>query len=135
MKEYRQLIDIRFADIDAYHHVNNAVYLSYMEHTRVKLMLRKFSAHAQTDIQFVVSEATCKYIKPIRLDDQLEVVARFRLKGRLRLNIEFRFVTPDDSVLYAIGNTMMACIDKSTGRPRPIPEELIEQLQIEAPGE
>lgn len=130
MKEFRQKIDIRFADIDAYHHVNNATYFTYMEHTRTNVMFEHFKAHSEQGIQFVVSEATCKYMLPIRLDDPLEVIAVFQLKGKIRIQIDFSFATPDTSIIYAKGQTTMACINKNSGKPIRIPMSLLKQLGI-----
>ena len=130
MREFRQKIDIRFADIDAYHHVNNAVYFTYMEHTRTQVMLDYFLKHTAEGIQFVVSEATCRYLRPIRLEDELEVIAKFLIKGKVRFEIEFSFVTPDNSFLYAKGKTTMACVNRESGKPQRIPPSLNEMLEL-----
>ncbi|MFD7162765.1 acyl-CoA thioesterase [Streptomyces violascens] len=67
MPSYNYLCPLRWADMDANGHMNNAVYSNYLEDTR----FRMFSNLVPTDpterlaCNFVVREQTLKYIRPL----------------------------------------------------------------------
>ncbi|MFO7812351.1 MAG: thioesterase family protein, partial [Pelovirga sp.] len=56
---YTTSIDIRFADLDAYGHVNNAIFFTYLEHARVKMFQEYFGAFLDSSLLFLVVRAEC----------------------------------------------------------------------------
>ena len=54
-------IQVRSRDIDAWGHVNNAVYFSYMEHARICYMQHLGLAPGQlAQAPFIIAEVTCQ---------------------------------------------------------------------------
>lgn len=119
-------IQVRFFDIDTNNHVNNAVYLTYMENARTELLMDDFLDYQSNGILFVVAEVNCKYKKPIRLNDKVTCHLAFELTGALHFTITYLFKNPE-GMLYAEGKTKMAMINEQTNRPIRIPEALIEK--------
>jgi len=108
-------INIRFFDLDANNHVNNSVYFTYMEEARTKLLLEQFLKLQEEGIYFVVTEANCKYKRPITLLDKVSIeLATHHIKGA-SFEIKYNFVDPSGK-LYAEGNTRLACVDSKTQR-------------------
>ena len=64
-------ISVRFFDLDANNHVNNSVYFTYMEEARTKLLMEQYLHCRQHGVHFVVAEASCKYKRPIGLNDRV----------------------------------------------------------------
>ena len=72
-------IQIRWRDLDALGHINNAVYLSYFELARLAYIRTLLGAGAPidrrtllpADFQFILAEVTCHYRSPATLGDQL----------------------------------------------------------------
>lgn len=71
-------LQIRYADLDTYGHVNNAVHLSYFEGARVAYMKAlaelaglptHFEAWGENGGAFVLAQASVTYRAPVRLDD------------------------------------------------------------------
>ncbi len=121
---YQIDIPIRFFDIDMNNHVNNAVYLTYMENARTDLLMEDFLAYMNNGILFVVAEANCKYKRPIRLNDKVTCHLQFELTGALHFTLTYLFKNPE-GMLFAEGKTKMAMINEQSNRPIVIPEELI----------
>jgi acyl-CoA thioester hydrolase len=60
---------VRFRDLDSMGHVNNAVFLTYMEQARIGFL---FGRGATTD-SLIVARVEIDYRKPVRLGDTVEV--------------------------------------------------------------
>ena len=118
-------IDIRFADIDMYGHVNNAVFFSYMEIARTDAMLKGGFSFEESPVQLFIVEAECKYKKPIKLDDELYIDCYFRFNENVRFSIHYIFRDENHNI-YASGDTVLAVISRETGKPVRVPQELKE---------
>jgi acyl-CoA thioester hydrolase len=124
-------VEMRFRDLDAYGHVNNAVFFSYLETARVNLIHRELPDESH-QIIFFVARARCEYKKPLTLRDRILVemtVTRFRRAGFV---LSYR-VLDDDGTVYAMAETELACINPATGRPTAIPEWFVHSLSEPVP--
>lgn len=121
-------IEVAFRDIDAFGHVNNAVFFSYMEYARVKFAIELFEGtglaeDSLLDIPLILVEATCTYRSPALLDEKLKLgvgVSRF---GSSSFDLIYRF-SGEDGRLVATGKTIQVMYDYSLGRAFPIPETI-----------
>ena len=68
-------MDVRFRDLDPLGHVNNAVFLSYMELARIRYFQR-ISPDWLEEGHFVVARMEVDYLRPILLGDEVFVGAR-----------------------------------------------------------
>jgi len=66
-------IQVRFADIDAMGHVNNAVHLIYFEEGRKAFLREVLDIVDPSDYPFILAKISCEYKRPIRLEDPVEV--------------------------------------------------------------
>jgi acyl-CoA thioester hydrolase len=133
-------IQARWRDLDAFGHVNNAVYFTYFEHARIGYIhallpgaqLLDINRPVPRDMQFIIAEATCHYRAPAVLGDQLAVSIHVSRVGHKSLIFEYRLVEEKSGRLVAEGCTTQVFYDYATGRSKPVPEDLIariEQLQ------
>jgi acyl-CoA thioester hydrolase len=117
-------VRVIFGDTDQMGIVYYANYLRYFESARAALLrARGFSARAliEQGVMFPVTEASCRYRRPARFEDLLDVHTAIVQMGHVRVRFEYS-VRRDDE-LVAEGHTVHACLDPS-GRPRRIPAEL-----------
>ena len=74
---HEKRIEIRWRDLDAYGHVNNAVYLTYLEEARDEWLARVLGG-VPAEWDFVVARVAIDFRRELRQEDDL-VVARCRL--------------------------------------------------------
>ena len=65
-----------FRDVDAYGHVNNAIFFSYFEWARTLLWFEIAGYGGATDIGFIVAHAQCDFKRQIALEP-IEICIRF----------------------------------------------------------
>ncbi len=126
MKQYTLPVHIRFFDIDMNNHVNNSAYFTYMENARTELLLKDFMNFKAQGDTFVVSEVSCKYIQPIRLENKVICKFSFEPAGATYFHIHFQFICEESGVLFAEGYNKMVFIHEASNRPKRIPNEFLE---------
>ncbi|MDT8447987.1 MAG: thioesterase family protein [bacterium] len=121
-------LEIRFSDLDAYGHVNNATYFTYLESARVKVFSERFIDFMNEGLFFVVARAECDYKKPIKLEDR-EVTINFHLSGQGRTSFEVDYeIFGPKGQLFAKAKTVMVALDAKTGSPMAIPQSIGQKL-------
>jgi acyl-CoA thioester hydrolase len=118
-------------DIDAYEHVNNAVYMTWFdraawEHSAaLGLPLDKC---LQLDRGMAVTRSVIAYLRPAVLADAI-LIATWLLaaEGRLRVQRRFQVVRAVDGATLARAQIEYACIELSSGRPTRWPPEFRER--------
>jgi acyl-CoA thioester hydrolase len=71
-------LEIRWADLDAFRHVNNGVYLAYLEQARTAWLEERLGADAAWN--FVLAHVEIDFKRELTLADE-GIVARCRLGG------------------------------------------------------
>lgn len=123
--EYTTSIDIRFADLDAYGHVNNAIFFTYLEHARVKLFQHYFGSFLDSSLLFLVVRAECDYKAPVTLQDSLLITLTVE---QLR-NTSFTFLYrlhDGNGREFATARTVMVGYDPQAEKPVALPVQIRE---------
>lgn len=120
---YSTSIELRFSDLDAYGHVNSAVYFTYLETARVKLFHDFFREVSEQGIFTVVARAECDFKIPIMLYDELVVTLWVARTGRSSFDLEYRLHDGAEKT-YATARTTMVCFDSIRNATVPIPESI-----------
>jgi acyl-CoA thioester hydrolase len=117
-------VKVRFRDLDAFGHVNNAVYFTYMEMARVEyfthvgLLKDEFPSPF-----FIVAEAACQFKAPLQMDTVLVVKARISRLGNASFDMEYEFVDERSAQVIATGRTVQVVFDYAVGRSVRLPDE------------
>ncbi len=82
-------IDVRWRDVDALGHVNNAVYFTYFEIARTRYWEEAFQARTLEDINFIVASIRCDFLAPTRYGGAVEVGIRVPSVGRTSFDFEY----------------------------------------------
>ena len=107
-------VAVRYGDIDAQGHVNNACYFTYMEEGRLRywqaLGLWR-EGPARDGISQIVAEAACTYQEPIFLGQTVDVAVRVARLGTKSLHVDYRLTVLGQPV--AAGRTVQVAYDYS----------------------
>lgn len=84
-------IEIRWRDLDAMNHVNNAVYFTYLEQGRVHY-LRELGLVSDDPlgIGFILADAHCQFRSPLKLGERVTVRVRISELGRSSFVFRYR---------------------------------------------
>jgi acyl-CoA thioester hydrolase len=118
-------ITIRFRDLDAFGHVNNAVYFTFMEMARVAYFaqLGLLKSGEFPSPFFIIAEATCQFKAPIDMETPLVVQVRVSRLGNSSFDMEYRLIDEVNGTVLATGRTVQVTFDYSAGRSVPLPDE------------
>ena len=115
-------IEVRWRDLDAFNHVNNAQYLSYIEEARLKWMLGLDGPWMDDASAPVIAAAQLDYRRPIGWPATIAVELRAQRVGRSSVTLAHRIVdAADASVVYSEGTVAMVWMDRATGRGAALP--------------
>jgi acyl-CoA thioester hydrolase len=118
-------VEIRFNDIDAMGHVNNAVIFSYFEEGRKALFYDTLKDRVPGGFNFIMAHLECDYLLPIRLDDRLLVNIQTTTIGTKSFGFAYRLSDAADAArIFATGSSVQVCYDWARRRSVPVPDNL-----------
>ncbi len=130
---FEKRIEIRWADLDAFRHVNNAVYLTYLEEARDG-WLETMVPEGRSTWDYVLARVAIDFRRELREEDE-HVVASCRLLRLGRSSITTREeVRTLDRELSAEAESVMVARNAETGQKRVLtPAELESFARVSAP--
>jgi acyl-CoA thioester hydrolase len=113
---------VLFADIDAYGHVNNAVYFTYFEWGRTQLWFELTQWGGALDIGFIVAHASCDFKKQLAMEP-IEILTRV---GEMRnSSVEFLSeIRKSDGEVAATGRVVVVMYDWERQAKKQVSEDL-----------
>jgi len=124
-------VRVYYEDTDAGGVVYYANYLRFLERARTELLRSLGFGQArlaqESGIAFAVRSLNVEYLKPARLDDQLEVVAGIETLGRAQAIFVQRIDRAGETLLTA--TVRLACLDLQRGRATALPADIYEELK------
>ncbi|TFH86144.1 tol-pal system-associated acyl-CoA thioesterase [Billgrantia azerbaijanica] len=122
MNDFRFPVRVYIEDTDAGGIVYYVNYLKYMERARSEWLRHRGITQSELlaeGIQLVVHRLECRYAKPARLDDALEVSAAVHTQGRCRLSFVQTVTRRGEPLCEA--RVDIACLDAARLKPTPWP--------------
>ncbi len=87
--KHKTKIDVRFSDLDAMRHVNNATYLTFIEEARIAYFNEVLGRDKSSlNYNAIVARIEIDYLQPINLGDKLEVLTRVLKMGNKSTDVE-----------------------------------------------
>jgi len=121
------------SDIDAYGHVNNSVYLRWLDETAWahSAALGVTAEHCVTTGRgMVVWRSQMHYQAPAFAGNSLEVGTWLVFEdARLRVDRRFQIYRPADERTLLRGLIHYVCVDLDSGRPKRMPVEFVERYR------
>ena len=118
-------IAVRWRDLDAFNHVNNSNFLTYLEEARLQWLKDVpgpwFDAHSMP----LLAAAELNYRAPIEWPASIIVELSCERLGNSSITIGHRIVDAQNpQKLYCDGRTVLVWADPTTGKPVPLPEAI-----------
>jgi len=126
MSEFRFIypVQIRYADLDAQWHVNNARFLSIMEQARLSyiLQLGLWDGKSFLDLGVIVADIHIAYKAPIELEEKIEVALRVSRLGNKSITMENEIRNAQDHSIKAQAEVVLVAYDFRSKKTIPVPE-------------
>ena len=117
-------IEIRWRDMDAFRHVNNSVYLTYLEETRDEWFLAVLGNGLLLN-DFVLARCAIDFRSPLTQDDgEVDVQVRCTRVGTSSVTMAERVTSVQDGRLAAEAESVVVHTDPTTGKSRPLTDEI-----------
>ena len=117
---------VRFRDLDPMGHVNNAVFLTYVESARVAFLEHLGAATTLEEMAIIVARVEIDFRAPVRFGDNVEVTVRATRFGEKSFDLEHELRVGD--TLVAEAKTVLVAYDYAEARSVEIPDEWKERL-------
>jgi acyl-CoA thioester hydrolase len=115
-------VELRWRDMDAYGHVNNAVYLNYLEEAR-DAWAQEVLGKVTDTWDFVLARVAIDFKQELRQGDGA-VLVRCALDSIGRSSVRTREeIVKQDGTISAVAESVIVAKDPRVGRSRPLTEE------------
>lgn len=118
-------IEVRWSDCDAFGHVNNAVYLTYLEQARLA-----YWQDVLAGIPFpgmIIARVEIDFTAQLFPGDQLELRAAVTHLGNTSFRLAYEVARTDGTVAARATSTQVF-FDYATNRPTPMPQDIRDRV-------
>ena len=121
--EIKHQVDVQWGDLDAANHVNNIIYLRWIESARVKyfLHLNNGKLKNEDNVGPVVAWQDCKYIRPVNYPDTVTIGIRKIENLDDRIVLEAKIYSDAQKRVVAVSQQHMVSFDFKTKTKAPLP--------------
>lgn len=125
---FRWSMPVRWGDLDALNHVNNAVYFRYLEEARVQLFAQAGTALPPNRIT-LLAHVSCDFLRPVLYPATVVVSQVLTRVGRSSLSMDTLIECEGEpGVAYAKGRQVMVGGAAETGKSMPWTPQELERL-------
>jgi acyl-CoA thioester hydrolase len=119
---HRTRVEVRFRDIDAFGHVNNAVTSTYVEQARVTYLRDVLAVEPVGLMPLILAMIKLDYLSPILFGDTVEVGSRVDWIGTSSIAMSHG-LRADDGRELARASSVLVTYDYDQARPMPVPDD------------
>ncbi|MBA3582350.1 MAG: acyl-CoA thioesterase [Gammaproteobacteria bacterium] len=128
LKEYPVVVahTVDWSEMDAFKHVNNAVYFRYFENARIAyfMQINAFELFDQENIWPVLAETQCRFKIPLIFPDELLIGARIGEQQHDALIMQYAVYSKKANKIAAEGEALVKWVDKTSGKKTVFPAAL-----------
>jgi acyl-CoA thioester hydrolase len=121
----RTHVRVRYGETDQMGYVYYGVYAMYYEVARVESLRQLGLTYKELEemgVMLPVLENHSRYLAPAFYDEELLIVTNIREKPGVRIKFDYEIFNTGGKLINQ-GETLLAFVDKKTGRPRRPPDE------------
>ena len=123
-------ITTRWADNDAYGHVNNVVYYSYFDTVVNQYLIGAGALDIErSPVIGLVVETHCNYFAPLSFPHPVDAGLRVARIGSSSVHYEIGLFAAGQPLSAAHGHFVHVYVDRATRRSTPLPAPLVQTLQ------
>ncbi|MGR8947627.1 MAG: tol-pal system-associated acyl-CoA thioesterase [Gammaproteobacteria bacterium] len=130
-KQFTLRARVYYEDTDAAGIVYHANYLKFMERARTEWLRAigydQFVLAREHQVGFVVRKMDIDFVRPARLDDEINIISRLSKCGRASMVFQ-QSICREQEVLCG-AEVKVGCIDLRSGRPQPMSEQLYREIK------
>ena len=117
--------------MDAFGHVNNAVYLRYFESARIAFFREIAIPHreVQASTAPILAKTSCEFKAPLTYPDTVDVQAWVSRIGTKSFTMRYEVRSREQNKVAASGDGVIVWFDYAAERSVPIPDDLRGRLQ------
>jgi acyl-CoA thioester hydrolase len=120
--------EVAFGDLDPFGHVNNAVYLTYLENARIGYMREVLAIESLEDLLVIVAKVNIDFRTRASLGEALEIGARVSRIGTKSFDLDHEVRGPDGR-LVAAASTTLVTFDYRGDATMPVPDLWRERIE------
>jgi acyl-CoA thioester hydrolase len=121
---FRHVEQVRFRDLDALGHVNNAVYLTYFESARIAYWMHTTRRADLGALDMILARAEVDYRSPLGYGESVEISVGCTSMGRSSFVLEGDMHERASDRLVAQSRKVLVHYDYAARSTRPLPDEL-----------
>ncbi len=126
-------IPVRWGDMDAYHHINNAMYLRYMEEARIQLLYQAGIKMDGRGLGPVIVNASCTFLLPVTYPDTLVIECYIGDPGRSSFMSYYKLYSQSQQDrLVCEGSAKIVWIDPAENKSVPLPAKILDIIQSQS---
>ena len=131
---FRVAIDATLRDTDGLGHVNNAVYLSWIETARTRYVFERRRLTRIEQLDFVLASAHLDFRSPVYLHETVEIRCSPSRVGKSSWEMTFEGRVRDDGRVCLEARTVQVQYDYEERSSRPIPDDWRKILEADLLG-
>ncbi|TXH69882.1 MAG: acyl-CoA thioesterase [Thiothrix sp.] len=127
---YSCTLAVRWGDMDAFGHVNNAMYLRYLEEARVQMLVAMLGNQiTEGDFATVVINVGCTFLKPITYPDSVRIDCYAGEMGRSSFMTWYEvFALSEPEQIASEGYAKVVWMDRRSGKSASLPEHIVKAV-------
>ena len=118
-------IQLRFFDMDAFGHINNARYLTYFEEARIKYLDDLIDwTYGWSKTGIIMARAEVDFIMPVHFKDEVKIQTCCSRIGTKSFTLDYRLikVAEEKEVLLASATSVVVMFDYTSNKSIPVDE-------------
>jgi len=124
-------METRWRDLDAFGHVNNAVFATYIENARATLFEKWNLPYAGEGQSLILASMTIDYLKQLKHPKKFIIGQRISRIGNTSFDVESSMFTEEDKISpIAKSKIVVVCFDFDKQKPVPVFKQVIEDSKL-----
>ncbi|HEX9581689.1 MAG TPA: thioesterase family protein [Gemmatimonadales bacterium] len=123
-------IPVQWGELDAYGHVNNAVYFRYFESGRIAYFRRcgLLESYRRDQVGAILHSTSCRFRVALQYPDTVVVGARVSEVQEDRITMLYRVVSRERNAVAAEGQGIVVAFDYQTRTKTRLPDQVREEI-------
>lgn len=125
-------LEVRSYELDVYNHVNNAVYVNWLEHGRCKMLQDKGLDYTRIidnwGVRYMTVRTEIDYRSPLHLGDSVEIATQLERVGNTSVTLSQRIAKTAACDPAAEARVVIVFTDATSGKPTKVPTEFVRQF-------
>ena len=122
-------VEVPYGDIDAMGHLNNVVYLKYLETARQKYWLAMRGSTDFWDVDFVIARCEIDYRSSVSMGEVLEIEIHVTRMGASSFDFSYVVRRAGSGELVAEAKTTQVCYDWDARAAKPLSDERRREIE------